>query len=171
MAGKKRRKRQTAPKKKDPHENISVESALIEEKKAKLDDRLDEQGKQSDEHVQQPILEAKVEYKNNDISEDLSPSLQTVEAEESKYVPPFTRKPKKILKRDGSSVSPSVRTVRPKRPWKGREANPKETRQSPRRQKTSSDVVCRNESPKVCLYKLSISCQSCSSALLLLRFV
>ena len=147
MAGKKNRKRQTGSKKKVSKQNENDGSVSVEEKKAKLDDGLEEQAEQSGNCVQQPNLESPtVADTNNDLSKD-SGDLQS---EESKYVPPFTRKSKKTLQRDRlSSVSPDVKSARPKRPWKGKR-NSKETQQSLADQQTN-DMICAKDSPKVCL--------------------
>ena len=151
MAGKKSRKRQTGSTKKASVQNENDGSVSVEGKKPKLDDGREEQ---SDKRVQQPSLETlTIADANNDLSEDL-------QSEESKYVPPFTRKSKKSLQRDRlSSVSPDVKSARPKRPWKGKRIS-KETQQtfadhqSPATaDQQTNDMVCVKDSPKVCLHR------------------
>lgn len=150
MAGKKSRKRQTGSTKKVSKRNENDGSVSVEEKKPKLDDGLEEQAEQSDKRVQQPNLETRtVADTNNDFAEDL-------QSEESKYVPPFTRKSKRTLQRDRlSSVSPDVKSTRPKRPWKGKRIS-KETPKSLADQETpadqqTNDMIGAKDSPKVCL--------------------
>ena len=143
MAGKKSRKRQTGrgSTKKVSKQIDNDGSVSVEEKKPKLDDGLEEQAEQCDKRVQQPNLETRtfVDTKNN-LAEDL-------QSEENKYVPPFTRKSKRTLQRDRlSSVSPDVRSARPKRPWKGKRIS-KETQQSLADQQSPADQL---DSPEVC---------------------
>lgn len=154
MAGKKKRKRQTASKKKDSKEIINEEHVLFEEKKPKLDDELKDQAEQSDKHAnhdQQPNLETTV----GDTNDDVSTYLQT--ESDSKYVPPFTRKPKRALQRDISYVSPDVTTARTRRSWRGGKQNSKQAHQSPADQQTDMEI-CGKASPnaKVCLHSMCI---------------
>lgn len=148
MAGKKSRKRQTGSTKKASTQNESGKVSVVE-KKPKLDDGLEEQ---SDKRVKQLNLETPtITDAHNDLSEDL-------QTEESKYVPPFTRKSKKSLQSDRlSSVSPDVKSARPKRPWKGKRIS-KETQQSFADHPYSADqetnnMICAKDSPKVCLHR------------------
>ena len=148
MAGKKKRKRQTGSTKKVSQQNENDGNVLVEEKKLKLDDPLEEQDEQCDERVQQPTLETPtLADANNDLCEDL-------QSEESKlkYVPPFTRKSKRTLQRDRSSVSPDVKSARPKRPWRGKQISQQSLagQQSPADQQTN-DMIRTKDSPKVCL--------------------
>lgn len=151
MPGKKNRKRQKGSTKKVSQQNENDGSVLVEEKKPKLDDGLAEQAEQSDKSVQEPNLGTPTvadTCTNNDLCKDL-------QSEESKYVPPFTRKSKRTLQRHRSSVSPDVKSARPKRPWKGKQIS-KQTRQSladqqsPADQQTN-DMIPAKDSPKVCL--------------------
>ncbi|PFX23961.1 hypothetical protein AWC38_SpisGene11486 [Stylophora pistillata] len=142
MAGKKKRKRQTEPKKKDSKQNTNTDRASFEDKKPKLDDK---QNKWSNEPLKQLISGTKVKSENN-VSE--GSSAQTLEAEECKYIPPFTRKTKIILRRDRGSVSPGVGTGQINRPWKGRERNAVKNQPSPRNKNTNEEVSCTNDSPK-----------------------
>ena len=168
MAGKKSRKRQRAERgstRKASAQNKNNGSVSVEEKKPKLDDGLEVQ---SDTRVQPLNLETPtVAGANNDFPDDL-------QSGESKYVPPFTRKSKKSLQRDRlSSVSPDVKSARPKRPWKGKRIS-KETQQSfadhqsPANQQTN-DKVCAKDSPKVCLhsfmYKVRYKAKRCKRKL------
>ena len=142
MAGKKSRKRQTGSTKKVFKQSKNDGSVSVEEKRPKLDDGLEQQAEQFDQRVQEAPTVANT---NNDLAE-----------EESKYVPPFTRKPKRTLQRDRlNSVSPDLKSVRPKRLWKGKRIS-KETQQSFADQQSSADqqtndTIRVEDSPKVCL--------------------
>lgn len=156
MAGKKKRKRQTASKKKDSKEIINEEHVLFEEKKPKLDDELNDQAEQSDKHVslnQLSFPNSVVDH--GDTNDDVSRDLQT--ESDSKYVPPFTRKPKRALQRDISYVSPDVTTARTRRSWRGGKQNSKQAHQSPADQQTDMEI-CGKASPnaKVCLHSMCI---------------
>ena len=146
MAGKRNRKRQTASKKKASKEKTNEEIAVREEKKPKLDDELEEQQtKEPEKLAQQPNVETTCTMQvaeTNDVSSDLKT------AEENKYVPPFTRKPKRTLQRDRSLVSPDVKTTRPKRRWKERKENSQEDQQISGDQQTN-DMTNTKDSPKV----------------------
>lgn len=165
MAGKKSRKRQTGSTKKASAQNENNGSVSVEEKKPKLEDGLEEQ---SDKRVQQLNLEIPTfAGANNDLLEDL-------QSEDNKYVPPFTRKAKKSLQRDRlNSVSPDVKSARPKRPWKGKRIS-KETQQSFADHQSSAnqqtnDTVSAEDSPKVCLhrfmYKVRYAAKRCTHKL------
>lgn len=147
MAGKKKRKRQIEPRKKDSKQKKNTDCASFEDKKPKFDDELN---KQFDEDLQQWISGRKDEGESNSVSEDPSSSPRKMEAEECKYIPPFTRKSKIVLKTDGSSIFPGVGSERTKQPWKDRERNFIDTQRSPRSQKTRVEESLTNDSPKVC---------------------
>lgn len=147
MAGKKKRKRQIEPRKKDSKQKKKTDCASFEDKKPKFDDELN---KQFNEDLQQWISGRKDEGESNSVSEDPSSSPRKMEAEECKYIPPFTRKSKIILKTDGSSIFPGVGSGRTKQPWKDRERNFIDTQRSPRSQKTRVEESLTNDSPKVC---------------------
>ena len=110
MAGKKGRKRRA---KKVPKEDKNEGSAFIEEKKAKL---IDEQ-KKPDEELSSDKLESCLETCT--VAECKTNAVDFLEEEESKlkYVPPFTRKAKRTIKRTGVPVSPVTKPL--KRPWRG----------------------------------------------------
>lgn len=146
MAGKRNRKRQTNSKKKASKEKTNKAIAVCKEKKPKLDDELEEQQTEEPEKLAQqpsepPNVETTCTMQVAETNDDVSSDLKT--AEEDKYVPPFTRKPKRTLQRDRSLVSPEVKTKRPKRRWKERKQNSQEDQQSP------GDVTNMKDSPKV----------------------
>lgn len=149
MAGKKSRKRQSAKKKTAKEDtnktNASVEEKIAEEKKPKLIDKLDEQ---SPDKPEPNILGNTDDNTNNDHD-----SVGSLQEGENKYVPPFTRKGKRVLKRSGCPVSPAAR---PKRSWRGvvknsEQAQPGESVPDVHDKQTDDLEVCTNGSPKVCL--------------------
>ena len=89
MAGKKGRKRQRA-KKKDPQKNINETSASVEGKKAKLNDELKKQDEPSSDKGESSLETSDRCNNTNNDKDDL-------EEDESKYVPPFSRKLKRSL--------------------------------------------------------------------------
>ena len=108
MAGKKKGRKRPAKRslksseKRDPIQNVQETSACVEEKKPKLND----ESEKRDEQLSVDKLET-VDSENND-------SVGDLQEEESKYVPPFSRK--RVLKRSGAPPSPAAR---PKRSWRG----------------------------------------------------
>lgn len=121
MAGRKGRKRPKSapkrPKKKILSENVNETIALnFEEKKPKLDDELEKRDEQSP-GKQEPNFETAIDSTTIDSVEEVTGDWQ---AEESKYVPPFSRRAKRALKRNGAPLSP---VARPKRSWRGVQQN------------------------------------------------
>lgn len=144
MAGKKNSKRQSSKKKNTKGSKTEADTP-VKEKKPKLSDESEKRDEDlADKH--EPNLETvdKLVKTDNDRVGD-----QDLQADENKYVPPFSRKAKRVLKRSGSPVSPAVR---PKRSWRGTKQNSKQTKLSESPvdiDDEQSDVVCYKNSPKV----------------------
>ena len=148
MAGKKKGRKRPAKRslksseKRHPIQNVQETSACVEEKKPKLNDEWEKRDEQLSVDKQEPNLET-VDSKNSD-------SVGDLQEEESKYVPPFSRK--RVLKRSGAPPSPAAR---PKRSWRGAKQNLKQAQPA----ECSADIddkqsdVCTKDSPdspKVC---------------------
>ena len=148
MAGKKKGRKRPAKRslkgseKRDPTENVPETSTYVEEKKPKLNDESEKRDEQLSVDKQEPNLET-VDSKNND-------SVGDLQGEESKYVPPFSRK--RVLKRSGAPPSPAAR---PKRSWRGVQQNLKQAQpaECPADIDDKQSDVCMMaspDSPKVC---------------------
>ena len=141
MAGKKGRKRQRA-KKKDPQKNINETSASVEGKKAKLNDELKKQDEPSSDKGESSLETSDRCNNTNNDKDDL-------EEDESKYVPPFSRKLKRACKRSGSPVFP---TVKRKRSCRGVKQNSKQVLPEQSSAVADEGKQCNKDSPKVCVH-------------------
>ena len=155
MAGKKRSRKRPkrsleSSEKSDPVKNVTETSAYVEEKKPKLNDELEKGDKQLSVDKQEPNL-ATVDSTNND-------SVGDLQTEESKYVPPFSRK-RRVLKRSGAPPSPAAR---PKRSLRGVQQNLEQAQpaECPADIDDKQSDVCikdPKDSPKVCFTTLQWS--------------